>query len=130
MFERLAIMRIFPTASLLGAWFVATICLAGGTSAADPMAPIHPAASKGPVRVACIGDSITEVPDKVHPNIDGHREMANAALVVLTGMSAEPRNLVPAEPGKSPNYWCTWSAQSDMQGQCGKDNDPILYQVA
>lgn len=28
--------------------------------AADPMAPINPAAYKAPVRVACIGDSITE----------------------------------------------------------------------
>ena len=123
-------MRISPTASLLRAWFVATICLAGGTSAADPMAPINPAGYKGPVRVACIADSITEVRDKVHPNIDGHREMDKAAFVVLTGMSAEPRDLVPAEPGTSPNYWCTWSAQSYMQGQGAKANEPLLYQVA
>ncbi len=44
--------------------------------------------------------------------------------------NAAARNLVPAEPGKSPNYWCTWSAQSYMQGQGAKNNDPILYQVA
>ena len=51
--------------------------------------------------------------------------------MVLHLTSAEAaRNLVPAELGKSPNYWCTWSAQSYMHGQGAKDNDPILYQVA
>jgi len=38
-------------------------------------------------------------------------------------------NLVPSEPGKSPNYWCTWSAQSYMYGQGAKEVDPILYKV-
>jgi hypothetical protein len=38
-------------------------------------------------------------------------------------------NLVPSEPGKSPNYWCSWSAQSYMYGQGAKQIDSILYKV-
>jgi len=45
---------IITTAALLTA-VTALRCLA-----ADPMAPIDPAACKAPVRVACIGDSITQ----------------------------------------------------------------------
>ena len=57
--------------------------------------------------------------------------VASALLMALHATAAEAaRNLVPTEPGKSLNYWCTWSAQSYMQGQGAKDNDPILYQVA
>ena len=37
-----------------------TLGLGGQAKAADPMAPIDPSAFKAPVRVACIGDSITE----------------------------------------------------------------------
>jgi len=56
---------------------------------------------------------------------------ASSLLMGLSAISAETaRNLVPSEPGKSPNYWCTWSAQSYMQGQGAKVNDPILYKVA
>jgi len=79
---------------------------------------------------AALVDKPQLLPDNVHPNIDGHREMAKAAFAVLTGKVARSRNLVPTEPGKSPNYWCTWSVQSYMQGQGAKTNDPILYQVA
>jgi hypothetical protein len=38
-------------------------------------------------------------------------------------------NLVPSEPGKSPNYWCSWSAQSYRYGQGAKQIDSILYKV-
>lgn len=38
-------------------------------------------------------------------------------------------NLVPSEPGKSPNYWCSWSAQSYGYGQGAKQIDSILYKV-
>ena len=51
------------------------------------------------------------------------------ASVLASDALAAARNLVPADPGKSPNYWCTWSAQSYMQGQGAKANDPLLYQV-
>jgi hypothetical protein len=44
-------------------------------------------------------------------------------------ITGEIRNLVPSAPGKSPNYWCTWSAQSYMYGQGAKEVDPILYKV-
>lgn len=44
-------------------------------------------------------------------------------------LSGEIRNLVPSTPGKSPNYWCTWSAQSYMYGQGAKKVDPILYKI-
>ena len=44
-------------------------------------------------------------------------------------LTGEIRNLVPTSPGKSPNYWCTWSAQSYMYGQGTKKVDPILYKV-
>ena len=54
-----------------------------------------------------------------------------ALLMVPHATAAESaRDLVPSEPGKSPNYWCAWSAQSYMQGQGAKTNDPLLYQVA
>jgi len=56
--------------------------------------------------------------------------MAVLPMVLHATAAEAPRNLVPSEPGKSPNYWCTWSAQSYMQGQDAKANDPILYQVA
>ena len=56
--------------------------------------------------------------------------MAVLPMVLHATAAEAPRNLVPSEPGKSPNYWCTWSAQSYMQGQGAKANDPILYQVA
>lgn len=49
-------------------------------------------------------------------------------LAFLAG-TAETRNLVPSEPGTSPNYWCTWTAQSYMYGQGAKENDPILFKV-
>ena len=52
------------------------------------------------------------------------------ASVLALAALATARDLVPAESGTSPNYWCTWSAQSYMQGQGAKDNDPLLYQVA
>ncbi|MCX6879641.1 MAG: hypothetical protein NTW21_38420 [Verrucomicrobia bacterium] len=52
------------------------------------------------------------------------------ASVLASGALATARNLVPSEPDKSPNYGCTWSAQSYRQGQGAKDNGPILYQVA
>ena len=52
------------------------------------------------------------------------------ASVLASAALAAASNLVPTEPGTSPNYWCTWSAQSYMQGQGAKANDPILYQVA
>lgn len=50
-------------------------------------------------------------------------------LFTLFSLNAGARNLVPSEPGKSPNYWCTWSAQSYMYGQGAKEIDPILFKV-
>lgn len=44
-------------------------------------------------------------------------------------LAGEIRNLIPSTPGKSPNYWCTWSAQSYMYGQGAKEVDPIIYKV-
>jgi hypothetical protein len=56
---------------------------------------------------------------------------ASALLMLIHATAAEAvRNLVTSVQGKSSNYWCTWSAQSCMQGQGAKDNAPILYQVA
>ena len=52
------------------------------------------------------------------------------ASVLASGARASARDLVPAEPGQSPNCWCTWSVQSYMHGQGAKTNDPLLYQVA
>ena len=54
------------------------------------------------------------------------KKQITSGSLSLTGAT---RNLVPSTPGKSPNYWCTWSAQSYMYGQGAKEVDPILYKV-
>lgn len=61
---------------------------------------------------------------KINPEI-----AANNLTINEIPSTAETRNLVPLSSGKSPNYWCTWSAQSYMHGQGAKDIDPILYKV-
>ncbi|MBV5267137.1 MAG: hypothetical protein JZU67_01165, partial [Burkholderiaceae bacterium] len=53
----------------------------------------------------------------------------NKIITKANPLTGEIRNLVPSAPGKSPNYWCTWSAQSYMHGQGAKEVDPILYKV-
>ena len=57
--------------------------------------------------------------------------LAFQVFLILTflAIDAHAKNLVPQEPGTSPNYWCTWSAQSYMYGQGAKVNDPILFKV-
>ena len=62
--------------------------------------------------------------DKITPGIT-----TNNTNTKENPLSADIRNLVPSAPGKSPNYWCTWSAQSYMYGQGAKEVDPILYKV-
>ena len=49
--------------------------------------------------------------------------------VQLKPVTEKVVNLVPSAPGKSPNYWCSWSAQSYMYGQGAKEIDSILYKV-
>ncbi|MEI6678239.1 MAG: hypothetical protein WCL21_06510, partial [Mariniphaga sp.] len=49
--------------------------------------------------------------------------------VNLKPASEKVVNLVPSTPGKSPNYWCSWSAQSYMYGQGTRKIDSILYKV-
>jgi hypothetical protein len=50
-------------------------------------------------------------------------------LFALLASCSQARNLVPSEPGKSPNYWCTWAAQNYMYGQGAKEIDSILFKV-
>ncbi|MCX6229103.1 MAG: DUF5703 domain-containing protein [Bacteroidia bacterium] len=49
--------------------------------------------------------------------------------VNLKPASEKVVNLVPSVPGKSPNYWCSWSAQSYMYGQGARKIDSVLYKV-
>jgi len=59
----------------------------------------------------------------------------SAAFLVLSGCTGKesstmPGNLVPAEPGASPDYWCTWAAQNYMHGQGAEELDPIVMLVS
>ena len=43
--------------------------------------------------------------------LTGHK-----ALGAPRGKAERKDNLIPTQPGKAPNYWCTWAAQNYMYG--------------
>jgi hypothetical protein len=57
--------------------------------------------------------------------VDRRSFLTGAAATLMTGRKAlgapqrkseRKDNLIPTQPGKAPNYWCTWAAQNYMYG--------------
>jgi len=63
--------------------------------------------------------------------ISNNKVLAWSIIVAAIGITvssssiceAAARNLVPDQPGTSPNYWCTWAAQNYIYGQGIEDFD-------
>jgi hypothetical protein len=69
--------------------------------------------------------------------VDRRSFLTGAAATLLTGRKAlgapqrkaeRKDNLIPAQPGKAPNYWCTWAAQNYMYGHHLPKLDPSLLE--
>ena len=69
--------------------------------------------------------------------VDRRSFLTGAAATLLTGSKAlgapqrkaeRKDNLIPAQPGKAPNYWCTWAAQNYMYGHYLPELDPSLLE--
>jgi hypothetical protein len=64
--------------------------------------------------------------------ISNNKVLAWSIIVAAIGITvssssiceAAARNLVPDQPGTSPNYWCTWAAQNYVYGQGFEEIDP------
>ena len=63
--------------------------------------------------------------------------LTGATATLLTGRKAlgesqrkaeRKDNLIPAQPGKAPNYWCTWAAQNYMYGHHLPKLNPSLLE--
>jgi len=50
--------------------------------------------------------------------------LAGIGLAAAITVFAAGRNLIPREPGKTPNVWCTWAAQNYMFGEGARSLDP------
>ncbi|WP_263367534.1 hypothetical protein [Edaphobacter bradus] len=69
--------------------------------------------------------------------LDRRNFLTGAAATVLTvrkALGAPQRkserkdNLIPSQPGKAPNYWCTWAAQNYMYGHRLPHLDPSILE--
>src|SRR5580765_4693148 len=67
--------------------------------------------------------------------LDRRNFLTGTAAAVLTGRKAlgaphrkAERNLIPSQPGKAPNYWCTWAAQNYMYGHHLRQLDPSILE--
>jgi hypothetical protein len=69
--------------------------------------------------------------------VDRKSFLTGAAATLVTGRKAlgaperkseRKDNLVPTQPGKAPNYWCTWAAQNYMYGHNLPELDPSLLE--
>jgi len=69
--------------------------------------------------------------------VDRRSFLTGAAATLVTGRKAlgasqrkaeRKDNLIPAQPGKAPNYWCTWAAQNYMYGHNMPELDPSLLE--
>ena len=69
--------------------------------------------------------------------VDRRSFLTGAAATLLTGRKALGEherkaewkdNLIPSQPGKAPNYWCTWAAQNYMYGHHLPALDPSLLE--
>lgn len=53
---------------------------------------------------------------------------ATATAATTRALSSTRRTLVPEEPSKAPNYWCTWAVQNYMYGQGDRNLDPAVLE--
>ena len=69
--------------------------------------------------------------------VDRRSFLTGAAATLLTGRKAlgaperkaeRKNNLIPSQPGKAPNYWCTWAAQNYMYGHNLPELDPSILE--
>ena len=69
--------------------------------------------------------------------VDRRRFLTGAAATLLAGRKAlgaperkaeRKDNLIPSQPGKAPNYWCTWAAQNYMYGHHLPQLDPSILE--
>jgi hypothetical protein len=69
--------------------------------------------------------------------VDRRSFLTGAAATLLTGRNAlgasasetgQEDSLIPPQPGKAPNYWCTWAAQNYMYGHHLLELDPSILE--
>jgi hypothetical protein len=69
--------------------------------------------------------------------VDRRRFLTGTAATLLTvrkALGTPPHNterrdsLIPTQPGRAPNYWCTWAAQNYMYGHHLSELDPSILE--